>query len=420
MHMSYSPHTASHHAPAEPRRGGLELSTLVVAGVAAVVAAVVVSKIWAPGTMWATAFTPVIVSLVKEALERPAQRVSAVATRAAVPPKPLARAARTVVQPPPEAAAPPPPMSLDPALTERRVYGSRVGGIQRRWKLAVATGLIAFVGVVALFTLPELVAGRSVTSGGSHTTFFGGNGTAKHSSGAGDTTTTDDQHLDGEDLDDAGSEHPDADHDHAAGADDHHAGPDDLHAGTGQIATAPNTSARSGARAEHSLKVAPAQAERRALAKYSSALRVLVCWPPPGLMPRPARNAGDSARDLQGLRRRALRRELEDACAVGVQPQLDDHLAAEADGRALILSTKMGPRTRGRRARCPSGACSAKKARCSLEKSLRRDAAPVRDVATDVLGNPSAMPSRRSRPASRRPRPCASASRARPRGSSTA
>ena len=190
MHMSYSPHTASHHAPAEPRRGGLELSTLVVAGVAAVVAAVVVSKIWAPGTMWATAFTPVIVSLVKEALERPAQRVSAVATRAAVPPKPLARAARTVVQPPPEAAAPPPPMSLDPALTERRVYGSRVGGIQRRWKLAVATGLIAFVGVVALFTLPELVAGRSVTSGGSHTTFFGGSGAAKRSSGTSDTTTT--------------------------------------------------------------------------------------------------------------------------------------------------------------------------------------------------------------------------------------
>ena len=190
MHMSSSPHTASHHAPAEPRRGGLELSTLVVAGVAAVVAAVVVSKIWAPGTMWATAFTPVIVSLVKEALERPVQRVSAVATRAAVPPRPLARAARTVVQPPPEADAPPPPMALDPALTERRVYGSRVGGIQRRWKLAVATGLIAFVGVVALFTLPELVAGRSVTSGGSHTTFFGGQGTTKHSSGTTDTSTT--------------------------------------------------------------------------------------------------------------------------------------------------------------------------------------------------------------------------------------
>ena len=190
MHMSYAPHTASNQTPEEPRRRGVELSTLFIAGASAVVAAIVVSKIWAPGTMWATAFTPVIVSLVKEALERPVQRVSAVATRAAVPAKPLARAARTVVQPPPEADAPPPPMSLDPALTERRVYGSRVGGIQRRWKLAVATGLIAFTGVVALFTLPELVAGRSVTSGGSHTTFFGGHRSSSSTKSTTSTTET--------------------------------------------------------------------------------------------------------------------------------------------------------------------------------------------------------------------------------------
>jgi hypothetical protein len=187
---SYPSHTASHHAPAEPRRGGLELSTLVIAGASSVVAALVVSHIWAAGTIWATAFTPVIVSLVKEALERPVQRVSAVATRAAAPPK-LARAARTVAQPPPEASAPPPPMALDPALTERRVYGSRVGGLQRRWKLAVVTGLVAFVGVVAIFTLPELVAGRSVTTGSSHTTFFGGNSSRSTSSPSDATTSKD-------------------------------------------------------------------------------------------------------------------------------------------------------------------------------------------------------------------------------------
>ncbi|MGZ6696564.1 MAG: hypothetical protein ACXVFL_13110 [Solirubrobacteraceae bacterium] len=187
--MSSSPHTASNQAPAEPRRGGIELSTLIVAGLAAVIAAYVVSKIWAPGTVWATAFTPVIVSLVKEALERPAKRVSAVATRAANP-RPLARATRTVVQPPPEADAPPPPMTLDPELTERRVYGTRAGGIQRRWKVAVITGLIAFVGVVAIFTLPELVAGRSVTSGSAHTTFFGGHRSRSSSSTTHTETTT--------------------------------------------------------------------------------------------------------------------------------------------------------------------------------------------------------------------------------------
>ncbi len=188
--MSSTPHNASHHAPAEPRRSGLELSTLLVAGISAVVATVVVSKLWAPGTIWATAFTPVIVSLVKEGLERPVKRVSAVATRAAVPPRPLARAARTMVRPPPEAQAPPPPMVMDPDLTERRVYGSRVGGLRRRWKLAVVTGLVAFAGVVALFTLPELVAGRSVTVGGSHTTFFGGHRSSSSSKGTTDTSTT--------------------------------------------------------------------------------------------------------------------------------------------------------------------------------------------------------------------------------------
>lgn len=168
----------------------MELSTLFVAGLSSVVAAVVVSRIWAPGTIWATAFTPVIVSLVKEALERPVQRVSAVATRAAVPPRPLARATRTVVRPPPEVDGPPPPMALDPGLTERRVYGRRAGGLRRRWKLAVVTGLIAFAGCVAVFTLPELVAGRSVTSGTSHTTFFGGRRTKKSTSSGTKTSTT--------------------------------------------------------------------------------------------------------------------------------------------------------------------------------------------------------------------------------------
>ena len=235
--MSSAPHTASHQAPAEPRRSGIELSTLLVAGVAAVVATVVVQKIWATGTIWATAFTPIIVALVKEALERPVKRVSAVATRAAVPP-PLARAARTVVQPPPEAQAPPPPMVMDPDLTERRVYGSRVGGLQRRWKLAVITGLLAFAGVVALFTLPELVAGRSVTAGTSHTHVLRRPPlVVEHEEHHGHEHDVVDQDLDRPDVDDddapgddAGDHHAHADHDDAAGPDDHDAVPGAGHA----------------------------------------------------------------------------------------------------------------------------------------------------------------------------------------------
>jgi hypothetical protein len=155
-----------------PARGGLDVTTLVAAAVASVVAATVVSRLWQAGTVWATAMTPVIVALVKEAVERPAKRVSSIATRAAAPP--LARATRAVAEPPPEAYAPPPPVvGPDPGLSEMRVY-RRERATGRHWKLAVATGLLACVIAVAAMTLPELVAGRSVVSGSHHTTIFGG------------------------------------------------------------------------------------------------------------------------------------------------------------------------------------------------------------------------------------------------------
>jgi outer membrane biosynthesis protein TonB len=46
--------------------------------------------------------------------------------------------------------------------------------VRRRWKLALATGLLAFLIAVAAMTLPELVAGRSVVSAKHDTTIFGG------------------------------------------------------------------------------------------------------------------------------------------------------------------------------------------------------------------------------------------------------
>ena len=153
---------------APPRGGsGFHLGTLIVAAISAVVAATVVSRIWQPGTVMATAMTPVLVTLVKEALERPARRVSSLAGRAtAVPIEPERR---------PEPIGSPPAVVVteDEGLTPMRVYrpGRRV---RRRWKLAVATGLLAFVIAVAAMTLPELVAGRSVVSASHDTTIFGG------------------------------------------------------------------------------------------------------------------------------------------------------------------------------------------------------------------------------------------------------
>jgi hypothetical protein len=147
------------------------VGTLIIAAISAVAAATVVSRIWQAGTVMATAMTPVVVTLVKEALERPARRVSSIATRGAVPP--VARAARSVAEPPPEAYAPPPPVGPEPGLTEMRVY-RRERATGRHWKLAVGTGLLACLIAVAAMTLPELVAGRSVVSGSHHTTIFGG------------------------------------------------------------------------------------------------------------------------------------------------------------------------------------------------------------------------------------------------------
>jgi hypothetical protein len=152
-----------------PPRGasGFHLGTLIVAAISAVVAATVVSRIWQPGTVMATAMTPVLVTLVKEALERPARRVSSLAGRATpVPVEPERR---------PEPIGSPPAVVVtdDAGLTPMRVYRP-ARRVRRRWKLAIATGLLAFLIAVAAMTLPELVAGRSVVSASHDTTIFGG------------------------------------------------------------------------------------------------------------------------------------------------------------------------------------------------------------------------------------------------------
>jgi hypothetical protein len=160
----------SHTTSAPPRGGGFHLGTLIIAAISAVVAATVVSRIWQPGTVMATAMTPVLVTLVREALERPARRVSSIAGRATsvpvAPPEPDAR-------PEPIGSPPAVVVTQDEGLTPMRVYRPE-RRVRRRWKLALATGLLAFLIAVAAVTLPELVAGRSVVSAKHDTTIFGG------------------------------------------------------------------------------------------------------------------------------------------------------------------------------------------------------------------------------------------------------
>ena len=84
------------------------MGTLIIAAISAVAAATVVSRLWQTGTVMATAMTPVLVTLVREALERPAKRVSSIATRP-----------RSV---PVEAAPPPVVATQEEGLTPMRVY----------------------------------------------------------------------------------------------------------------------------------------------------------------------------------------------------------------------------------------------------------------------------------------------------------
>src|SRR3981189_1014540 len=63
---------------APPPAGGVDLTTLLLSAVASAAAAYITSKIWAPGALASAAMSPIIVALVKEALRKPTEVVTAV------------------------------------------------------------------------------------------------------------------------------------------------------------------------------------------------------------------------------------------------------------------------------------------------------------------------------------------------------
>ena len=167
--------------------GGLSARTLAIASAASLTAAIVVSRLFPPGTIYASALTPVIVAAVSEMLNRPADRVSE-----------LRRQRRTMVM---EAArapqgeeagalrgAPDFAQGID-ADEELTVSGNgtgdappiRIHGRTRSRvlhpKVWIATGLAAFAIAVAVVTLPELIFGGAVANN-HRTTIFGGGGSS--------------------------------------------------------------------------------------------------------------------------------------------------------------------------------------------------------------------------------------------------
>ncbi len=190
--MSSTPTTAA--------GSGIDLKTLWITAASSAAAAYVTSKVWAPGTLAAAAFTPVLVAVIREALAKS----TAVVTRV-VPVKGVVRSTRpdgssyepnmtaaSVDERPPSAAQPPQPPG-DPAARiaqpgEISYHGSNTRA--RNWRVAIVTGLLGFVIAAVVFTVPELVAGGSASGGGRDTTLFGGGKQRDNATPATTTTTT--------------------------------------------------------------------------------------------------------------------------------------------------------------------------------------------------------------------------------------
>jgi hypothetical protein len=161
------------------KKSGISIQTLVISALAAVAAAVVVPMIWERGTLLATAMTPVIVALVSEALRKPAQAISTVPSRV------TRRSATGAAVRSPEAyeteefdPLPPAERDLAPETRADDPYGLRAKPrITHHWKLALATGAVAFVVAVVALTGTELVFGGAATKDNRPTTFFGSRST---------------------------------------------------------------------------------------------------------------------------------------------------------------------------------------------------------------------------------------------------
>jgi hypothetical protein len=188
--------------PAPPADRGIDLTTLLLSAIASAAAAYITSKIWAPGTLFSAAMSPVIVALVKEGLRKPTEVVANVVPTVVPASSRWSRAAADepglVVDgtPEPEVHVDPdaPHVVLPPVVAAEtgpvRVYSTR--GRRLRWRLAVLTGLLGFGICVVLYTVPELISGKSIGHGGRATTLWGGhrNHTKKSTTTTQTTPTT--------------------------------------------------------------------------------------------------------------------------------------------------------------------------------------------------------------------------------------
>lgn len=158
----------------QQQSSGLSLRTLAISSASAVAAAVIVPLFWERGSLIATAVTPIIVALVSEFLQRPAQVITAAKPRATR--RGATAAAARAKQPTGVGSRSERPEQ--PWGPEDDPFGLRTPARRPRrawWKIAVATGLLAFVIGAVVVTVSELaIFGHSVTGRDRATSVFGG------------------------------------------------------------------------------------------------------------------------------------------------------------------------------------------------------------------------------------------------------
>jgi hypothetical protein len=171
---------------------GLSVSTLMIASLSSLAAALVVSKLWGGGTLFGAAMTPVIVALVSEGLRRPATIVTSVRKTRSSRYDPVAEGRAGLREGDLDRARSTMPAAAAAERRVHRVSGGGGSGLSLRLPrprviAAVVTGLVAFVLVGVLLTGSELVLGKSVVASSKRTTFV----PVHRSTSTGTTKTTD-------------------------------------------------------------------------------------------------------------------------------------------------------------------------------------------------------------------------------------
>ena len=190
-------------APPDRNGGsGLSLRTLAIASAASLTAAMVTSRIFPPGTIYASALTPVIVAAVSEMLSRPADAMTELRRQRRVlvlEAREMERARMHGGESTPLAGAP--EFALGAEADEIlggngngtgdqapiRIHGRRTRRLLHP-KVWIVTGIVAFLIAIAVLTLPELIFGGAVATK-HRTTFFGGGTPAQTHTTTTPTTT---------------------------------------------------------------------------------------------------------------------------------------------------------------------------------------------------------------------------------------